>query len=397
MARENREIKIYADWIGTDNPQLIGLLRPERVRSSEAFSFMYSEDWLNSESAQVIDPDLQLYSRRQYLGDESKSNYGIFTDSAPDRWRRVLMRRREAALARSENRSENVLFETDYLLGVYDAHRMGALRFKLSENGAFLSDNRELATPPWASIRELEEISLRLEDADVVDNPEYLRWLNMLIAAGSSLGGARPKASIVDADGHLWIAKFPSKSDEGNAGAWEWVTHQMAQNCGMKVASAQARKFSSHHHTFLSKRFDRTANGSRIHFASAMTMLGYSDGIDYNDGVSYLELVDFISTRGADVKNDLHELWRRVVFGMCVCNTDDHLRNQGFILTKQGWLLSPAYDINPVETGRGLKLNVSENDNAINLDLALEVAPYFRLREDVGRQIILEVKDAVKP
>lgn len=391
------QIRVYADWLGMAKAQHIGDLQSDRVRGSEVFSFRYREDWLNHASAQVIDPELQLYRGRQYSGDAGKPNFGIFTDSAPDRWGRLLMRRREAALARRENRNENTLFETDYLLGVYDAHRMGALRFKLSEQGPFLSDSRELATPPWATIRELEEISLRLEDADVADDPEYLRWLNMLMAPGSSLGGARPKAGIIDVDGHLWIAKFPSKRDADNTGAWEWVTHQMARNCGLKVPEAQARKFSSHHHTFLTKRFDRTANGSRLHFASAMTMLGYTDGIDYSDGVSYLELVDFITTQGADVKNDLHELWRRIVFSMCVSNTDDHLRNHGFLLTSRGWLLSPAYDINPVETGIGLKLNVSENDNAIDLDLAMDVAPYFRLKEDEAGRIIQQVKDAVKP
>jgi serine/threonine-protein kinase HipA len=397
MATETREIKVYADWLGMPHALPIGDLRSERIRGSEVFSFMYSDDWLTNDLAQVIDPELQLYKGRQFLNDKAKTNFGIFTDSAPDRWGRLLMRRREAAIARSENRKENMLFETDYLLGVYDAHRMGALRFKLSEQGPYLSDSREFVTPPWASIRELEEISLKLEDENVADDPEYLRWLNMLIAPGSSLGGARPKAGVVDKDGHLWIAKFPSKSDEGNTGAWELVTHKMARNCGMKVPEAMARKFSSQHHTFLTKRFDRTDNGSRLHFASAMTLLGYTDGIDYNDGVSYLELVDFIVTRGADVRNDLHELWRRIVFSMCVSNTDDHLRNHGFLLTRRGWLLSPAYDINPVETGNGLKLNVSENDNAINLDLSMDVAPYFRLKTDEARLIVQQVVDAVKP
>lgn len=395
MPGEIKEILVYADWKGLNGPIFIGHLISERVRGSEVFSFTYAKEWLNSDYAQAIDPDLQLFSGRQYLGDEEKTNFGIFTDSSPDRWGRVLMRRREAALARRQNRTENSLFETDYLLGVYDPHRMGALRFKLSAEGPFLSANSDLATPPWASIRKLEEISLRLERDDVVDDPNYIEWLNMLIAPGSSLGGARPKAGVVDRDGGLWIAKFPSLNDAFDTGAWEWITHQMAANSGIHVAEAEARRFSKSHHTYITKRFDREANGDRIHFASALTMLGHSDGIDYTEGISYLDLVDFITTQGADVKNDLRELWRRIVFSMCVSNTDDHLRNHGFILTKTGWLLSPAYDINPVETGTGLKLNVSENDNSINLDLALEVAPYFRLNEGESQKIIEDVKQAV--
>lgn len=386
---------VYANWETLETPIIVGVLSSDRVRGNEVFSFRYHQNWLNNQYAQVIDPDLQLFAGRQYLAEGGKTNFGIFTDSSPDRWGRVLMRRREAALARQEERPTQTLFETDYLLGVYDEHRMGALRFKLTEEGPFLSNDRNLASPPWTSIRQLEEISLKLEEDDVVDDPEYLNWLNMLIAPGSSLGGARPKASVVDPNGHLWIAKFPSKHDDGNTGAWEWVTYQLAIASGINMAEAKARTFSSQHHTFLAKRFDRTIEGRRIHFASAMTMLGYADGNDYQDGVSYLELAEFIATHGANVRSDLEELWRRIVFSMCVCNTDDHLRNHGFILTKRGWELSPAYDINPVETGTGLKLNVSEDENAIDLELALEVAPYFRLKKMEAENIINHIKKVV--
>lgn len=392
----HRVILVYADWQGLEGAQFVGTLNSDRVRGSEVFSFTYSEEWLANGYAQVIDPDLQLFAGRQYIGDEDKYNFGVFTDSSPDRWGRVLMRRREAALARQEERSPKTLFETDYLLGVFDEHRMGGLRFKHKEDGPFLNDNRTLAAPPWTSIRELEQVSLRLEEDDVVNDPEYLNWLNMLIAPGSSLGGARPKASVVDNKGHLWIAKFPSRNDEGNVGAWEWVTYQIALNCGIHMAEAQARQFSSTYHTFLTKRFDRTTDNSRLHFASAMTLLGYKDGNDFQDGVSYLELVEFLSTNGANVTDNLHQLWRRIVFSMCVSNTDDHLRNHGFMLTSTGWELSPAYDINPVETGFGLKLNVSEDDNAIDLDLARSVAPYFRLNREQAEQIITEIKSAVQ-
>lgn len=393
---KKREVHVYADWRGLHGPVYMGLLHAELLRGKEIFSFEYDSNWLQSGQAQLLDPDLQLYAGMQYLNDQDKSNFGMFLDSSPDRWGRILMRRREAALARHDKRPEQNLFETDYLLGVYDAHRMGGLRFKLDKDGSFLNDNKEMASPPWTSIRELEQISLRLEDDDVVNDPEYMKWLNMLVAPGSSLGGARPKASVLDNENHLWIAKFPSKNDQSDIGGWEIVTYELAIASGVNMAEAQAKKFTSVNHTFLTKRFDRTKDGERIHFASAMTLLGHVDGEDHGEGVSYLELVDFITTKGANVNEDLEQLWRRIVFSICVSNTDDHLRNHGFILTLGGWVLSPAYDINPVETGTGLKLNISESDNTLDLDLAIEVCPYFRLKEDRANEIIEEVKIAVR-
>lgn len=392
----NREVYVYADWQGLNGPKLMGVIHASYLRAKEVFSFEYHKDWLQSGYAQWLDPDLQLYEGLQYLNDLDQPNFGMFLDSSPDRWGRLLMRRREAALAKEENRRPPNLLETDFLLGVYDGHRMGGLRFKLDADGPFLNDNKAMASPPWTSIRTLEHISLRLEADDAIHDPEYLKWLNILIAPGSSLGGARPKASVLDPKGHPWIAKFPSKNDASDMGGWEMVTHELAMAAGVHMAEAQAKKITTDHHTFLTKRFDRTEKGERIHFASAMTLLGHVDGEDYGEGVSYLELVEFIVTRGANVNKDLEQLWRRMVFSICVANTDDHLRNHGFILTKGGWILSPAYDINPVETGTGLKLNISEDNNALDHDLALEVCSYFRLKENLANEIIEEVKSAVR-
>ncbi len=389
-----REALVYADWEGLSQPNLMGILKAELLRGKEIFSFSYDPRWLASGFAQELDPDLAFYSGPQYLNDQ-KPNFGLFLDSSPDRWGRVLMRKREAAMARKEGRKELHLFEMDYLLGVYDGHRMGALRFKQDLDGPFLNDNKEMASPPWASLRSLEEISLKLEDEKSVDDPEYLQWLHQLIAPGSSLGGARPKASVVDANGHLWIAKFPSLHDHSDVGAWEWVTYELARAAGIQMATCMAKAFSIQHHTFLTRRFDRTAQGNRLHFASAMTLLGHVDGQDHREGASYLELVEFITTQGARVEADLAELWRRIVFSICVSNTDDHLRNHGFILTPIGWVLSPAFDINPVETGTGLSLNISEHDNALDLSLAMSVKDYFRLSETQANQIIKEVIQAV--
>jgi serine/threonine-protein kinase HipA len=272
---------------------------------------------------------------------------------------------------------------------------MGALRFKETIDGPFLNNNEKLASPPRTSIRELEQISLRLEDDEAIEDPEYFKWLMMLVNPGSSLGGARPKASVIDNNKNLWIAKFPSKTDIKDIGGWEMVANELASNAGLNVAVSKIQKFSSKYYTFLTKRFDRTTDGERIHYSSAMTMLGYTDGTDFHDGVSYLDIVDFLTNNGADIENDLTELWRRIVFNIFISNTDDHLRNHGFILTEKGWILSPVFDINPNEDGSGLSLNISFDDNALNLDIPLEVADYFRLNKEMGLKIIEQIKKSV--
>jgi serine/threonine-protein kinase HipA len=391
---DKKKIYVYADWIELKIPILMGVLSVELLRGKEIFSFEYMEEWLRSNNTQILDPDLGLYSGIQYLRDE-KSNFGLFLDSSPDRWGRVLMKRREAIVAKSEKRPVKTLRESDFLLGVYDLHRMGALRFKLDPDGEFLDNNRDYAAPPWTSIRELEHASLELEKNIEQDNPNLLKWLNILMAPGSSLGGARPKASVQHADGSLWIAKFPSNNDETDIGGWEMVINELAQKAGITMADATAKKYNSKQHTYLTKRFDRTAEGKRIHFSSAMTLLGYTDGVGAEDGISYLELVEFIIQNGANVKDNLAELFRRIVFSIAVSNTDDHLRNHGFILTKQGWILSPAYDVNPNPYGTGLKLNISEEDNSLDFDLAISVAPYFRLTEQEAVGIVENIKSTV--
>ena len=378
---------VYADWDGLQSSQLIGTLSATYSRGKEIFSFAYDREWLKSPHVQAIDPDLGLYPGTQYLREE-KSNFGVFLDSSPDRWGRVLMDRRESILARMENRQRRNLNESDYLLGVFDEQRMGALRFKEQASGAFLNDNRAFATPPWTSIRELEQASYQLENEMITNDSETLKWLNLLLAPGSSLGGARPKAGVRNEDGSLWIAKFPSREDRYDMGVWEMIVNELAQMAGLNVVHAIAKTFNSKHHTFLSRRFDRTTNGKRLHFASAMTLLGYSDGVSFKDGASYLEIAEFITQKGANVVHDLEELFRRIVFFICICNTDDHLRNHGFLLTSGGWVLSPAYDMNPNPKGTGLKLNISAHDNSLDLTLAIDVAPFFRLTKDKAAAII---------
>lgn len=384
-----KTIYVYENWL-SEAPSLIGRLYVDTIRGGETYSFEYDDSWLKNPAAVMLDPDLNLYGGRQYpIG---KDKFGLFADSSPDRWGRVLMKRRERILADREGRKPNTLNESDYLLGVYDETRMGALRFALEEDGAFLSDDKDAPTPPWTSLRTLEEASREFEkdERGLSD-----KWLKQLLKPGSSLGGARPKASVLDPDNNLWIAKFPSKHDEGNVGAWEKVVHDLARLCGLNVPESKLERFSSNGSTFLVKRFDRDGS-RRIHFSSAMTMLGKVDGAGAGDGTGYLDMVSFIKSNGASPKEDLVELWKRVVFNMAVSNTDDHLRNHGFLLTGNGWRLSPMYDVNPVEEGDELALNVSENDNRISIDLALETAHYYGIDRSDAERIVSEILSTVK-
>lgn len=391
---EKKEILVYAHWSEFDSPSLMGILSSVALKGKETFSFEYNKEWLDSGLSYHIDPELQFYTGR-FFPNEEKPNFGVFLDSCPDRWGRILMDRKEAVMARKEERTKKTLRESDYLLGVYDEHRMGALRFKLEEDGNFLNDNKKMAAPPSTSLRELEHASKKFEEDNETDD-EYLEWINLLIAPGSSLGGARPKASIRDPHNNLWIAKFPSIKDKKDIGAWEMVANILAVKAGLKVAEGDIKKFNSDYSTYLTKRFDRTRDQKRIHFASAMTMLGYADGAGHDTGVSYLEIVEFLMKHGANPASDLRELWTRIVFNICIKNTDDHLRNHGFLLRAGGWELSPAYDINPNEDGVGLSLNISEYDNSLDIDLALSASNWFWVEINQAKEIISKIKESVK-
>jgi serine/threonine-protein kinase HipA len=391
MPLERRTVDVVADWAGLGKPLLMGRLHATPSRGKEIFSFEYDREWLESEHALVIDPGLFLDRGPQHAP-PGRDTFGVFLDSSPDRWGRVLLQRREALRARTEKRRERTLVESDYLLGVYDGHRLGGLRFRI-EGGPFLDDNVELASPPWTSLRELENASLQLERTGVERDPSYGKWLSMLMAPGRSLGGARPKASVLDTKKRLWIAKFPSTNDTDDIGAWESVAHALAEKAGVVVAPWQRKRFGKKHSTFLSRRFDRTDSGERIHFASAMTMLERSDG---ELGASYIDLAGVLTQRGAHAPRDLEQLWRRIVFFVCISNVDDHLRNHGFLLEKRGWALAPAYDINPVSHSDGLTLNISETDNSQDLELVLDVAKHFRVKATRAKEILDEVESAVR-
>lgn len=391
MQTKEKEILVYADWYMFAAPKLIGSIYFTSLRGKGIYSFEYDKEWLKNGIS--IDPELPLFAGKHYAS--SNENFGIFQDASPDRWGQLLMKRREILLSKIENRATNILVGIDFMLGVHDSHRMGGLRFKENENGDFLSNDQRLAAPPWTSLRDLEYAVQQYEkNADELDEAS-LKWINKLIAPGSSLGGARPKADVVDTKGKQWIAKFPGKNDDSDVGLWEIIVHDLAMQAKIKVPNASVKRLGSTYHIYLSQRFDRTEENKRIHFASAMTLLQRIDGDDADSGVSYVDLVVFIKSECTDVTANLEELFRRVLFSVCVSNTDDHLRNHGFLYTETGWTLSPAYDINANETGTGLKLNIDEKDNSLDIEMVLNTAPYYLLSENRANEIKDEVITAV--
>lgn len=391
-------IGVYADWEGLNGPKRIGFLHSRRTRARELFEFEYDVQALADPRLNFLqlDPEIGLFAGAQYPT-PPRDKFGMFGDSSPDRWGRMLMKRRLERDIREGIRAEGTqLYESDYLLGVHDLYRVGALRYRLEDEGEFLDNRIDIAAPPFTEIAALERASRALENDP--DNRSHMgqEWLRMLIAPGGSLGGARPKASVADDNGHLYIAKFPSTRDEYDVGGWEMVVNALAVGCELNVAAAEARKFASDHHCFMVRRFDRTDAGQRLHFASAMTLTRHQDGEDASTGVSYLELAEVLIRHGAQTQADLRELWSRIVFNILVSNTDDHLRNHGFILVPgKGWRLSEAYDMNPVSRADGLKLNITESDNALDLELAREVSDYFRLNLKQADEIIADFREVI--
>jgi serine/threonine-protein kinase HipA len=386
MTQNKTDIYVYAHWQGMLEPKMIGILSAQQAKGKKAFSFEYDNNWIKSEQKFLLDPDIQLYGGPQYPN--LKENFGIFLDSMPDTWGRTLMKRRAAQEALERGEKATTLYDIDFLLGVYDGSRMGALRFKTDPDGEFLDNNKTASTPPWSSIRELQNAATNFENDD--NNNAVRKWLSVLMAPGSSLGGARPKANILDNDKSLWIAKFPSKTDTIDKGAWEFLAYQLAIKAGVEMAPCRIEKIMGNYHTFFTKRFDRE-NGERIHFASAMTMTANNEDTIRNNPASYLDIAEFISNHGTNIEANLHQLWLRIIFNIAISNTDDHLRNHGFILTAAGWILSPAYDLNPSIEKDGLALNIDTDNNALDFELAKSVGEYFRLNEKQMKTIIKEV------
>ncbi len=384
------DIWVYAHWHGMNGPICIGTLTAHHAKGRKAFSFEYSAEWLRSKEQVLLDPDIGWFTGPQFT--MNKENFGVFLDSMPDRWGQMLMKRRAAQQAQESDIQIKTLYDIDFLLGVQDVSRMGALRFKLDRNGPFLANDASMPIPPMSSIRELQEAAKHIE-ADTAGS--ITKWLEILIAPGSSLGGARPKANVSDEYGHPWIAKFPSNHDITDKGAWEYLLYKLATTAGIEMAECKIMKIGERHHTFLTKRFDRF-KGDRIHFASAMTMTGYDEEKLKTQTASYLELAEFLRYAGTNAASDLRQLWTRIVFHIAVSNTDDHLRNHGFLLSPKGWRLSPAFDLNPSTDKDGLALNIDMDSNTLDFQLAMNVGQFFGLTTEDMKNILDRVSKSVR-
>jgi len=340
-----RRLELYLQdrWLGT--------VKIDSVRGRETLMFAFHPDYLNVRNP-LLDPSIANVRGPQFPG--GTAGFGFLADIAPDRWGRKLIRRRE----------KRELRESDYILGVCDLTRQGAMRVKLSEEGPFEASDIENAAPPWTTLRKLEDSARHLDADDEGEGDE--RWLQDLFRPGSSLGGARPKANVTAPDGSLWIAKFPSVKDDRDMGMLEYETSVIARKIGLNVPETKCQKLSKAGTTFFSRRFDREG-GARIHYASAMTMLGANDG---DEGHSYLEIAEWLVQHSAAPEADLRELWRRMVFSYFVRNTDDHLRNHGFLLTGKGWRLAPMFDVNP---------NPDGGEHALDLGDLIKDAEYYRM------------------
>ncbi len=294
------DIYVYAHWLEMSTPKLMGILSAHYAKGRKAFSFEYDKEWLKTESSRFLDPDIQFYSGPQFP--HQKEGFGVFSDSMPDTWGRTLMKRKAVQEAKNQNKRTPVLYDIDYLLGVFDESRMGALRFKTSLDGSFLDNDSMFPIPPWSSIQELQYAAHRIETED--NDDEIQKWLAILVAPGTSLGGARPKANILDENKNLWIAKFPSQNDTVDKGAWEYLAYQLAIKAGIKMSDCRMEKIAGNHHTFLTRRFDRK-NKKRIHFTSAMTMTGNNEKRVRDSPASYLEIAEFISNHCINIHENL--------------------------------------------------------------------------------------------
>lgn len=387
------KVYVYADFDWMRTPQLVGELIYDSVRGNETFGFSFDKDWLAAYSDLFLSSELQNFPGIQYLK-PGKDIFGCFSDALPDRWGRTLLNRREQIAAQEEKRLARRLSSFDYILGIDDASRMGGFRFALSKDGEFINTSPELKVPPLTSVHNLMKAASEIELSEEKHLLPQKKWIAQLIHPGTSLGGARPKASVVDNEGYLAIAKFPSRKDDYDVGKWEHFAHIMGRKAGINIAQTgiiPGERYS----ILLSKRFDRTSERRRIHFASALTLLGLTDGDNASTGYGYPDIVDFIVRQGTDVERNLEELYRRIAFYIIIGNSDDHFRNHGFLLTRRGWQLSPAYDINPtLEENQSLLINASTN--IADLNLLLQSAGDYMLAPQRASQIISEVKTSMK-
>lgn len=384
---------VFADFDWLDKPELVGELCYEKLRGSESYAFRFDDNWLKFHAGIKLSEDINNYPGLQYT-QPGNDIFGCFSDELPDRWGRTLLKRREQIQASEEKRAVRNLSSFDYLMGIDDFSRMGGFRLKRELDGDFINVSPSLKIPPLTELRQLVLASQEVEKSEENDVLPEKKWIAQLIQPGTSLGGARPKAGVLDDSGNLCIAKFPSRKDDYDTGLWEHFSHLLARKAGIYAAQTKVLGGLGKYHTLLSKRFDRTDEGKRIHFASSMSLIGLRDGDNAQGGYGYLNIVDFILQSCCDVEKNLQELYRRVAFNICIGNSDDHFRNHGFLLTPRGWTLSPAYDMNPT-LNEYQSLLINESSNKADIRTLLESCESYMIKKEVAENIIRQVQAAV--
>ena len=386
---EKLDVIASFDWM--DKEEKVGTLGHEYLRGSDVFSFEFDKSWLKAFPKINFGQDLHLYTGVQYSRDNHI--FGCFSDALPDRWGRRLIDLRTSI--EPEGKASCTLSDWDYLKGVEDELRMGGFRFQEPDSGAFISSTPSYSVPPVIQIDELLQAAKEIEKSEYKHLKPEKKWIQRLFQPGSSMGGARPKA-CVQSGGHLYLAKFPSINDDVNVSRWEHFAHLMAKECGINVAETKVIKAGTGQDILLSKRFDRTEEKKRIHMASSLTVLGLTDGDGQRTGKGYLDIVDFIISGGGNhIETNLEELYKRVAFNICIGNTDDHFRNHSFLLGKEGWELSPAYDINPTNSMfQALLIDANSNDSSLNS--LYNAHEFYMLDETTARGIIKDVTRNMK-
>lgn len=384
---------VFADFDWLDKPELVGELCYEKLRGSESYAFRFDDNWLKFHAGIKLSEDINNYPGLQYT-QPGNDIFGCFSDALPDRWGRTLLKRREQIQASEEKRAVRNLSSFDYLMGIDDFSRMGGFRLKRELDGDFINVSPSLKIPPLTELRQLVLASQEVEKSEENDVLPEKKWIAQLIQPGTSLGGARPKAGVLDDSRNLCIAKFPSRKDDYDTGLWEHFSHLLARKAGINAAQTKVLGGLGKYHTLLSKRFDRTDEGKRIHFASSMSLIGLRDGDNAQGGYGYLNIVDFILQSCCDVEKNLQELYCRVAFNICIGNSDDHFRNHGFLLTPRGWTLSPAYDMNPT-LNEYQSLLINESSNKADIRTLLESCESYMIKKEVAENIIRQVQAAV--
>lgn len=386
------EVIAAFDWLQKE--ETIGILGCEYIRGNQIYSFEFDKNWIKKYNGIPLSKDLSNFLGKQYLYNE-KGLFRCFADALPDRWGRKLADLKADIVNHNRTFLPNKLTDWEYLQAIGDESRMGAFRFKIPGKDKYLNAEEKFNIPPILELGELMDAAQHIErDLDKKLPPEE-RWINRLFNPGSSMGGARPKACIKDKGGNIYMAKFPSIKDEYDIARWEHFAVQLAKDCGINAVESNLVNNKNYHSIFISKRFDRTGDRRRVHMASALTLLGLRDGDGESTGNGYIDIVDFIIANGGHTDEQIEELYRRVAFNICIGNTDDHFRNHAFLLTKNGWELSPAYDMNPTKRLHH-SLNINRNSNESDINLLYKSHEDYLLGEEKAREIINDVVKTVK-